>query len=266
MPNINTLMQLARQAEGQRVGYDQAQRWSWLDTAQRRIVPDRETDCSALTMGLYWLAGWPVNISGTCYTGNAEKLARDAGFQVIPVRGKSGNEIAREAQPGDAVLGPGHIVLVMDDGTWLSAENDERGRSTGGQAGDQTGREVRFRGPYTRSKGWDVVLRPPADAVELVDRPTVQPSTALVVDGELGPRTITALQKWVGAVPDGVWGPATTRAIQAKVGVKVDGEFGKNSVRALQAAIGANGQSNRWGPNSTRALQVFLNNLGGEVL
>ena len=77
--------------------------------------------------------------------------------------------IVAALKAGDGLLGrppaatSGHIVLVGDDGRWLSAEQDEEGRSGGGQAGDQTGVEVLWRAPYMRSKGWTRILRPPAD-------------------------------------------------------------------------------------------------------
>ena len=259
MPTVASLLTLARQAEGLRTGYDQSQRFSWLDVAGRRIVPDRETDCSALTMGLYWLAGWGVDISGTVYTGNAETLARAAGFHVIDVAGWTADSLYPAVRPGDALLGPGHIILAGDDGRWLSAEGDERGSSAGGQAGDQTGAEVRWRAPYMRSRGWTRILRPPVTEDAPVAVPlAATPKPGLVVDGELGPRTITAMQRWLGVEQDGKWGPQTTRALQAKVGARVDGVRGPATTRKVQALIGAH-VDGIWGPATTRALQSYLN-------
>lgn len=168
-PTIDKLLDYARQAEAAGTGYDQGQRWDWLDRVRRQIVRGAEADCSALTLGLYWLAGYPVDISGTVHTGNAEALCRAAGFAVIDVTGWDLARIVAALKAGDGLLGrppaatSGHIVLVGDDGRWLSAEQDEEGRSSGGQAGDQTGVEVLWRAPYMRSKGWTRILRPPAD-------------------------------------------------------------------------------------------------------
>lgn len=61
-------------------------------------------------------------------------------------------------------------------------------------------------------------------------------------DGEIGSRTIKALQKVVGltgSAVDGAWGEQTTRALQTFLTKKgypttVDGEFGKNTIKALQ--------------------------------
>jgi len=265
MPTIAHLLDLARQAESTRVGYDQSQRWSWLDVPGRRVIPGRETDCSALTMGLYWLAGWGVDISGTCYTGNAAALASRAGFETIPVSGWDSARLYGALRAGDGLLGPGHIVLVGDDGRWLSAEGDEDGDRAGGEAGDQTGLEVRWRAPYMRSRGWSHILRPPVEgevppAVPLASAPR----TSLVVDGERGPRTVTAMQRWLGVRADGKFGPVTVRALQRKLGVREDGVVGPVTVRALQRLVGARADG-EWGPRTTAALQRYLNGLGSAL-
>lgn len=264
-PTIAHLLDLARSTESTRVGYDQSQRWSWLDVPGRRVVPGRETDCSALTMGLYWLAGWGVDISGTCYTGNAAALAARAGFEVTPVSGWDSARLYGALRAGDGLLGPGHIVLVGDDGRWLSAESDEEGRSAGGMAGDQTGLEVRWRAPYMRGRGWSHILRPPVSgdvppAVPLASAPR----TALVVDGGFGRRTLTALQRWLGVTADGKLGPVTSRALQRKLGVSVDGIWGRETTRALQRLVGVR-VDGVWGRETTRGLQRYLNGLGASL-
>lgn len=54
-----------------------------------------------------------------------------------------------------------------------------------------------------------------APAVPLVVvKPTAPAAPLLTVDGDLGPATVTALQRLVGATADGVWGPETTRKLQ----------------------------------------------------
>ena len=253
--SITHMLALAVQTEGLRTGYDQAQRWSWLDRARRQIIPDRETDCSALCLGLAWLAGYPVDITGTAYTGNAELLLARAGFSARDITGWTVPMIASQMRPGDMLLGPGHIVLVGADGRVLSAESDERGKAAGGQAGDQTGREVYWRTLYARPKGWTRLLRPPTDDAVPLAKPGV-----LVVDGDFGPATIRATQRWIGAAPDGVWGPASKRALQRKLGVTVDGVVGPVTVRALQRLVGVVADGD-WGPKTTRGLQGYLNRL-----
>lgn len=80
----------------------------------------------------------------------------------------------------------------------------------------------------------------------------------LTVDGILGKKTITAMQKWIGAVADGIWGPKTTRALQAKVGATVDGVRGPETTRKTQIAVGAT-PDGVWGSGTNRALQEHLN-------
>ena len=63
-PTIGKLLDYARQAEAAGTGYDQGQRWDWLDRIARQVVRGAEGDCSALTLGLYWLAGYPVDVPG----------------------------------------------------------------------------------------------------------------------------------------------------------------------------------------------------------
>ena len=258
-PTVSTLLDHARATEATRVGYDQSQRWSWLDVPARRVIPGRETDCSALTMGLYWLAGWGVDISGTCYTGNAAALARAAGFELVGVSGWDSARLYGALRPGDGLVGPGHMILTGDDGRWLSAEGDEEGRSAGGRAGDQTGLEVRWRAPYMRARGWTHILRQPVyGEVPAAVQLSTAPRSLLVVDGDFGRRTLTALQRWLGVTPDGKLGPVTTAALQKRLGVRVDGVLGRQTIRAMQRLAGAPADG-ILGPVSVRALQRYLN-------
>lgn len=253
--SVSQLIALANQLEQSGVGYDQGDRWSWLDRDARTILNYREADCSSACLGLAWLAGYPVDLDGTAYTGNAEQLLTAAGFTSRSIDGLPLHRIVNDARPGDMLLGPGHIVLVGDPATrWLSAENDERGKATGGQAGDQTGLEVRWRAPYMRSRGWTRLLRPPVD-----DTPAPAPAPSLlVVDGVYGPKTKRALQAWLGVTVDGVIGDKTIKTLQTRLGVKADGKIGEKTIKALQELTGAT-VDGKWGPKTTAALQTYLN-------
>jgi peptidoglycan hydrolase-like protein with peptidoglycan-binding domain len=82
----------------------------------------------------------------------------------------------------------------------------------------------------------------------------------LVVDGLLGPKTVSALQRWVAAAQNGVLGPATVKALQRKVGVSADGVIGPRTVRALQVRIGARPDGAGYlKPTTVAALQRYLN-------
>lgn len=165
---IAQVIALGRKAEGTKVGYDQGQRWSYLDKKNKKLILNKETDCSALTAGIFYLAGYPINIFGACWTGNIASLVKAAGGKVLRYTRKE------DVRPGDAVVAVGHhVILVLSKTEWLSAEHDERGRSSGGQAGDQTGKEVVIRKPYERSGGWDYILRFPADKPVVVTPPPV---------------------------------------------------------------------------------------------
>lgn len=243
------------------VGYDQGQRWSFFDRQTGALTPGAECDCSSSCGAIAKLGGYPVDLSDPFYTGNlAERLAA-AGFQRIDVSGWSQARLFAALQPGDFLRGEGHVIFALAADRWWSAESDERGQASGGQAGDQTGREAYVRAPYMRSRGWTDLLRAPADAVTL----TATTATTLAVDGQFGPLTVRALQRLLRVPVDGVYGPQTKRALQSWLGVAVDGIVGPKTVRALQAKVGASVDGD-WGPKTTRALQAWLNAHAGTSL
>jgi hypothetical protein len=82
--------------------------------------------------------------------------------------------------------------------------------------------------------------------------------TKLVVDGELGPQTVSRFQQSVGATVDGKWGTETTTKFQQKVGAHDDGILGPQTIRALQMNVGAE-PDGKLGPDTVRKLQEFLN-------
>ena len=271
--SISAMSAAADQLENSRVGYDQGNRWSFLDRQNGRIIPDQETDCSAGCGGIAWLGGYPVNLEDPFYTGNFKTRLEDAGFSAINITGKPLATIKKMMKEGDFILGFGHVVYVRGDGRWWSAEADERGKASGGKSGDQTSREARNREPYARSRGWDWILRPQADS----NPAPVAPQNTLEVDGELGPHTVSRLQEvlknnynaWGFDAPlevdgdlgkntvralqrvlnqeagaklqeDGALGPKTIKALQTRLGVKVDGTVGPQTIKALQDRLNAN--------------------------
>lgn len=95
-------------------------------------------------------------------------------------------------------------------------------------------------------------------SAQKLNAPVSTGSSKLVVDGVMGPQTVTQMQWWVGSPPDGNWGPKTTRALQSKVGAKVDGVRGPETNRRTQSLVGTT-PDGVWGPKTTRALQEYLN-------
>lgn len=202
-------------------GYDQAGRWG----------PDY--DCSSLVISAWRQAGVPL---GSTYTGNmrADMLAH--GFVVV-------TDGSRQA--GDVLLNEVHHTAMMVNAAQLvQASINERGTVTGGQTGDQTGREISV-APYYNYP-WDCVLRytaedagaaPAASHAEVRGLPTISQadindvredvkavqallnlrlSTDLEVDGQYGANTDAAVrsaQRRYNLAVDGVCGPQTWAAL-----------------------------------------------------
>ena len=82
----------------------------------------------------------------------------------------------------------------------------------------------------------------------------------LEVDGKMGPKTITALQDWLGVEQTGEMDEETTLALQAWAKTSQDGKIGEDTVAGLQHEIGAaqNGSDEIDG-DTVEVLQAFLN-------
>jgi peptidoglycan hydrolase-like protein with peptidoglycan-binding domain len=82
----------------------------------------------------------------------------------------------------------------------------------------------------------------------------------LVVDGKMGPKTVRAIQRWVGVPQNGIFGPTTKKALQRKLGVPADGAIGPRTLRALQIKVGAHVDGARTlNAGIVAALQRYLN-------
>lgn len=225
------------------VGYDQNERFSFNPARDGlTVIPNRECDCSSSCAAIAKAGGFNVDMRDPIYTGNFENKLVEAGFTAIDVRGWSQSKLYAAVSEGDFLLGPGHVVYIRERNRWWSAENDERGLSTGGRAGDQTGMEARYRNPYMRSRGWEWILRPAIAADPLV---AVTPGPSPTTVTPLKPRQIEwrnpdtdfvrIVQRIVGVNPTGYYGTVTKRrvsALQAKLGVGADGLFGAGTAEA----------------------------------
>lgn len=152
------LIAWARELEAKNTGYGQGakERASCFDFKNKKIRPNRMVDCSMAYAGLVDMAYGTKVHEGTCWTGNiASKLAATGFFRVTRFKSLS------DVKPGGALLTPGHhISTMLDKGEMLSPEGNEKGRTTGGKPGDQTGREVKIRKLYNRPGGWRLVINP----------------------------------------------------------------------------------------------------------
>jgi hypothetical protein len=82
----------------------------------------------------------------------------------------------------------------------------------------------------------------------------------LAVDGRMGPKTIGAIQRWVGTAQNGVLGSSSVKALQRTVHVRADGSIGSRTIRALQVNIGARLDGARHlNATTVSALQGYLN-------
>jgi cell wall-associated NlpC family hydrolase len=67
---------------------------------------------------------------------------------------------------GDVLLNEvHHTAIYLGGGRIVHASINEKGTTTGGRSGDQTGREITTRDYYVPSYGWDLVLRYPDAAL-----------------------------------------------------------------------------------------------------
>lgn len=103
-------------------------------------------------------------------------------------------------------------------------------------------------------------------------KPTPPPPAKLNVDGLWGASTTKALQKALGVTQDGELGPKTYTALQKKLvaaghKIAVDGEFGPATIRALQIfLLGASKADGILGPETVKGLQRYLNSGGTFVV
>lgn len=210
-------------------GYDQTYRWGERG----------DYDCSAAVIQAWELAGVPVKSSGATYTGNMRGVFLRCGFQ--DVTGSVDLASGSGLQRGDVLLNiANHTAMYCGNGREVEASINELGGITGGQPGDQTGREFLVRS--YRNYPWDCVLRYGGeDSGSTEDKPGYAKPTyeyavrlGLLKEGMEDPQVRTVQQLLVakGYEPgeaDGIMGEATVgavRAFQENSALLADGEVG----------------------------------------
>lgn len=125
-------------------GYDQVDRWG-----------NPNYDCSGLVINCLENAGIPAKQKGATYTGNMPEVLPNIGFKnvITSVNLLTGSGMKR----GDVLLGNGHTAFYCGNGKLVHASINEKGTTTGGKSGDQTGREICIRSYY--NKPWKYVYR-----------------------------------------------------------------------------------------------------------
>ena len=214
-------------ARDDRYGYDQALRWGERG----------DYDCSSAVITAWERAGVPVKAAGAGYTGNMRGAFLRCGFEDVTslVELGSGSGLLR----GDVLLNVRHhTAIYCGDGREAEASINEKGGVTGGEPGDQTGREILIR-PY-RNYPWDCVLRY-TGAAEAQPTQLVKAELPLLRRGALGPAAAAcqAALYEQGFDPggiDGDFGPRTEDALrrfQTAAGLESDGICGGESWTAL---------------------------------
>lgn len=137
MPNIYKAVQfMIDTAEDNTHGYDQ----------KHRNGPDY--DCSSLVGTALNVAGF--NVSPFSWTGNLEKQLIACGFV----------KCTKPWRAGDIHLKTGkHVCMSINANDIAQASINEKGKTTGGITGDQTGREIGIREYYEYKGGWDAHYR-----------------------------------------------------------------------------------------------------------
>jgi cell wall-associated NlpC family hydrolase len=124
-------------------GYDQTNRWG------------ADYDCSSFVISGYEQAGIPLKSRGATYTGDMKQVALETGFSIVDWN----NDVSKLVR-GDIILNETHhVCCYIGNGQIVQASINELGTTTGGQTGDQTGKEIYVRDFYTYKYGWDCVLR-----------------------------------------------------------------------------------------------------------
>lgn len=230
MSVIDTALSWARRiAADESHGYDQANRWGV------------DYDCSSFVISAYKAAGVPL----TCtYTGNMRGDMLRNGF--IDVTSSVTLSTGAGLQAGDVLLNhQRHTAMYIGNGQIVQASINEKGTTTGGTPGDQTGREIYERSYYNYP--WDCVLRyaavgaTPADSAPQSARTLCKVSIPQISAGDVSAATAAlqaALQyrgyspKWI----DGDFGTRTRNmlmAFQAENGLTADGIAGAETWTAL---------------------------------
>ncbi len=194
-------------------GYDQTNRWG----------PDY--DCSSAVIQAWQNAGVPVKSKGATYTGNMYSVFKSCGFEDVT----ASVDISTGAglQRGDVLLNHvHHTAMYCGNGKLVQASINEFGKTTGGQTGDQTGREFYIRSYYNYP--WNAVLRYKGSAETV---PDISPAIS-----QFNRNITVSLPELRNGDKD-----AAVAMLQAALKYKgydprwVDGEFGAQTGAALKA-------------------------------
>ena len=180
---------------------------------------------------------------------------------------------SKDAKPGDVVIF-GNSRIATHTGIFQRQYSDSHivsieGNTSSGNRGSQTNGGGVYRRVRPRS-----FIR---GVIRIQDQFTQAPPAGppgtprrLDEDGELGPKSIDALEWYVAksqkstVIRDGSLSRADVRALQTYLGLDRTGKLSKADVKALQEKVGAK-VDGAWGPNTTLGIQRWLNRRISEV-
>lgn len=215
--------------------------------------------CAAFTAWVYKQNGSDILLTGPSapyYTPSMEAWAKKTG------RWRE----SKDCLPGDVLIfgtrGAVHTgLLLAQDGA--NVRTIEGNTSSPGGGSDTDGGGVYAR---RRSRSWvrgcismssEMTQTNSLGGGKTAPIPPKRPGL-LVEDGELGPLTYAALERYLGQPANGDLDRMTVRALQTWVGNARTGRLTRDDIRDLQTKVGAT-RDGVWGPSTTLGLQRFLN-------
>lgn len=164
MPNIMKAVKFITDVANDNThGYDQT----------HRNAPDY--DCSSLVGTALHEAGF--NVSPYSWTGNLESQLRKAGFV----------DCKAPWLAGDVHLTPNkHVCMNINASQIAEASINEKGTTTGGKTGDQTGKEIYIHNYYELPGGWARHLRYKGQNTEVTPDASVDTVAREVIAGKWG--------------------------------------------------------------------------------
>jgi len=246
--------------------YSQANRWGFYPTKKGQTYKAGQADCSSSTASFIKWAGYNIDISGTCYTGNMIALTKAAGWTAYTVKefqklhgltadGVLGPKTCAKLALGDIVLNTVHHVEMVYAPGWGGAKITNHKGAPPSTAGGlwcsaKSGTDVGWGRPYQRVGGWTHILVAPADPKPATPAKTVSvawpagsPTLWTGVKNTQKTR-VTALQKnlkqlgWNPGTIDGDFGANTAAAVkklQKALGVTADGQYGATTAKKAAA-------------------------------
>ena len=241
-------------------GYDQIYRWN----------EKGDYDCSSAVITAWQNAGVPVKTKGATYTGNMYNVFLSCGFKDVTssVNLSTGAGLMR----GDVLLNhQKHVAMYCGNGKEVEASINEKGTATGGQPGDQTGKEFLIRS--YRNYPWNVILRYGSGSS---GGGSSTPTTKTYLQKGDNGEAVKTMQKMLIAIgyscgscgADGDFGNDTLNALkkfQADFNLEVDGLYGSASKAKLESEFNkksSNGNSDKT-DNKVEPAKFFDKSLAG---